>query len=61
VALKALKAGEQIRSARCVNYLREFAQRLTAVGESAAVTDFRERAENSRLWRTATRAGHQAA
>ena len=32
VALKALRAGEQIRSARCVNYLREFGQRLAAIG-----------------------------
>lgn len=61
VALKALTAGEQIRSARCVNYLREFAQRLAAVGESAAVADFREQADNSRLWRIASRAGQQAA
>jgi hypothetical protein len=32
VALKALTAGEQIRSARCVNYLREFRQRLALAG-----------------------------
>ena len=57
VALQALTAGEQIRSARCVNYLREFHQRLAATGNSRAVAEFHERAINSRLWRIATRCG----
>jgi hypothetical protein len=61
VALKALTAGEQIRSARCVNYLREFRQRLTNVGECAAVTEFRAQADDSRLWRIASRMDTQAA
>jgi hypothetical protein len=61
VALKALGAGEQIRSARCVNYLREFAQRLAAVGQCAGVMEFLEEAGISRLWRIATRPGQQAA
>jgi hypothetical protein len=61
VALKALGAGEQIRSARCVNYLREFGQRLAAIGQCAGVTEFHEEAGNSRLWRIATRSGQQAA
>ena len=61
VALKALTAGEQIRSARCVNYLREFRQRLTNVGECAAVTEFRAQADDSRLWRIASRVDTQAA
>ena len=37
VALTVLTAGEQIRSARCVNYLREFHARLAAAGSSRAV------------------------
>ena len=43
VALKALTAGEQIRSARCVNYLREFGQRLATAGNSNAIADFTSR------------------
>ncbi len=61
VALKALGAGEQIRSARCVNYLREFGQRMAAIGQCSGVTEFQEKAGNSRLWRIATRPGQQAA
>jgi len=61
VALRALTAGDQIRSARCVNYLREFRQRLTNVGECAAVTEFRAQADDSRLWRIASRMDTQAA
>ena len=57
VALQALTAGEQIRSARCVNYLREFEQRLTAAGKSNAITEFSEQAASSRLWRIAMRSG----
>ena len=57
VALQALTAGEQIRSARCVNYLREFHQRLAGAGKSNAITDFSEQAADSRLWRIATRSG----
>ena len=57
VALQALTAGEQIRSARCVNYLREFHQRLPGAGKSNAITDFSEQAADSRLWRIATRSG----
>ena len=34
VALKALTEGEQIRSARCVNYIREFRDRLATAGNS---------------------------
>jgi hypothetical protein len=52
VTLRALAAGEQIRSARCVSYLREFARHLPAGG---AVAEFREQAADSRLWRIASR------
>jgi hypothetical protein len=61
VALQALTAGEQIRSARCVNYLREFEQRLAAAGHSRAIVEFYEQAADSRLWRIATRSETRAA
>jgi transcriptional regulator with XRE-family HTH domain len=54
VALKALTAGEQIRSARCVNYLREFRQHLAAVGNSRLLAEFHEQAASTRLWRIAS-------
>jgi hypothetical protein len=55
VALKALSAGEQLRLARCVNYLREFRQHLTRAASSHTVVEFNEQAANSRLWRIASR------
>lgn len=61
VALNALTAGEQIRSARCVNYLREFRQRLVTAGESLAAAEFYEHARASRLWRIATQLDQKAA
>ncbi len=54
VALKALTAGEQIRSARCISYLREFREHLGAVRKSAVAAEFHEQATNSRLWRIAS-------
>jgi transcriptional regulator with XRE-family HTH domain len=54
-ALRALTAGELIRSGRCVNYLREFRQHLARAGDATVVTDFGERARSSRLWRIAAR------
>lgn len=54
IALKALSAGDQIRSARCVGYLREFSKHLPASAH-VAITEFREQAASSRLWRIATR------
>jgi hypothetical protein len=55
VALRALTAGEQIRSARCVNYLREFRQHLARAGDTTVVTDFHQQALDSRLWQIASR------
>ena len=55
ITLKVLTAGEQIRSARCVRYLREFRQHLEHIGTSAAAVDFHEQARSSRLWRFASR------
>jgi hypothetical protein len=54
-ALAALSAGELIRSARCVNYLREFGRHLARAADTTAVTDFQEQARESRLWRIASR------
>jgi transcriptional regulator with XRE-family HTH domain len=55
VALNALNAGEQIRSARCIGYLREFRQHLVAAGASGAIREFEEQASKSRMWRIASR------
>jgi phosphoribosylformimino-5-aminoimidazole carboxamide ribonucleotide (ProFAR) isomerase len=52
---KALDVGGQIRSARCVGYLREFGKRLSRVGDTTAVVEFNSTASQSRLWRIATR------
>jgi hypothetical protein len=54
-ALKAFSAGEQIRSARWINYVREFRQHLTRVRSDHAVVGFSEQAASSRLWRIASR------
>jgi hypothetical protein len=54
-ALAALSAGEQIRSGRCINYLREFRDHLAVAEGTAAVRDFGEQAVQSRLWRIAAR------
>jgi transcriptional regulator with XRE-family HTH domain len=54
-ALAALTAGEQLRSGRCVNYLREFNGHLAAASATQAVRDFSEQAAQSRLWRIAAR------
>jgi tetratricopeptide (TPR) repeat protein len=56
VAMEALKLGEQLRSARCVSYLREFRSRLTSIRTTPTVADFDEQARASRLWRIAGRA-----
>lgn len=54
VALRALAQGEQIRSARCVSYLREFRRKLTDLGNSQAAAEFHQQAVSSRLWRIAS-------
>jgi hypothetical protein len=53
IALNALLLGEQLRSARCASYLREFQADLPAAGSSAAIRDFQEQAAASALWRQA--------
>lgn len=52
VTLRALAAGEKIRCARCVSYLREFIGHLPTTS-SRTLADFREQAAESRLWRIA--------
>jgi hypothetical protein len=54
-ALRALTAGELIRSGRCGHYLREFRQHLTRAADATVVTDFHEQARGSRLWLIASR------
>lgn len=53
--LKALSAGEQIRSARCIGYIREFNKHLAHLADNTSVVGFNEAARDSRLWRIATR------
>jgi hypothetical protein len=60
-ALVALTAGEQIRSGRCVNYLREFRDHLARIGDAGSVRKFHEQALGSRLWRIASRPDRPAA
>ncbi len=50
VALDAMDLGEQLKSARCISYLAEFRQNLTAAGSSAAARDLAEEAREHRLW-----------
>jgi hypothetical protein len=54
IALRALASGDQIRSARCVSYLREFGRHLPT-NATGPIADFRDQAAESRLWRIASR------
>ncbi|WP_344917010.1 hypothetical protein [Streptosporangium oxazolinicum] len=56
VALDALKVGEQLRSARCASYLREFSVRLVPAVTFAHLGDFYEQAADFSLWQQATMA-----
>jgi hypothetical protein len=60
-AMAALVAGEQIRSGRCVNYVREFRDHLAVADGAGAVRDFAQQAMQSRLWRIAARPDRSAA
>jgi hypothetical protein len=55
-ALDALRLGEQLKSARCIRYLRDFHESLTPTARSAAVREFQEQAAASALWRQAAKA-----
>jgi tetratricopeptide (TPR) repeat protein len=57
VAHQALAAGEQIRSARCVRYLRDFRRCLATVDRGRPLALFHEQAAASRLWRIASKSG----
>ncbi|RJL19584.1 hypothetical protein [Bailinhaonella thermotolerans] len=50
VALHALRLGDQLRSARCVSYLREFTVRLAPASGSRSLRDFHEQAREFSLW-----------
>lgn len=50
VALDALDLGEQLKSARCVSYLAEFRQSLSAAGDGTDVQTFTEQVREHRLW-----------
>ncbi|MGW2783262.1 hypothetical protein ACWC3X_18750 [Streptomyces populi] len=50
VAVDALDLGEQLKSARCVSYLAEFRQNLSAVSNSLGVQAFTEQVREHRLW-----------
>jgi len=52
---KALDVGEQLRSARCVGYLRDFSKRLSRAGDTTAVVQLNSAVSQSRLRRIATR------
>jgi hypothetical protein len=54
VALGALRLGEQLVSARCARYLRDFHSALMPTASSAAVRVFQDQAAASALWRRAT-------
>jgi hypothetical protein len=51
LALTALQLGESLKSARCVQYVREFQGRITgSMRASMEYRDFEERARSHRLW-----------
>jgi hypothetical protein len=54
VALTALQLGQGLKSARCVQYVREFQERITAdMRRSADFLEFEEQAHEFRLWQLA--------
>jgi hypothetical protein len=53
VALGALRLADQLLSARCARYLRDFHTSLIPAADSTAVRQFTEQAAASALWRHA--------
>jgi tetratricopeptide (TPR) repeat protein/transcriptional regulator with XRE-family HTH domain len=51
VALDALRLGEQLKSARCVSYVREFSASLDGIGPTPLVRDFTDQATEFALWK----------
>lgn len=50
IALDALRMGEQLRSARCLSYVQEFAARLAPAAQSSSLRGFHEQADKFALW-----------
>jgi len=48
---KALNIGEQLRSARCVNYVHEFRTLAKSMGAHSGASEFEEHAREYRIWR----------
>ncbi|MFJ9819323.1 hypothetical protein ACIRU3_29510 [Streptomyces sp. NPDC101151] len=54
IAREALQLGESLKSARCVQYVREFKDRITpGMTKAAEFRDFEEQARSFRLWQQA--------
>ena len=53
VALDALRLGEQLKSARCVSYVREFSTGLAGLGPTPLARDFEDQATEFALWKQA--------
>jgi transcriptional regulator with XRE-family HTH domain len=53
IALHALSLGEQLKSARCASYLREFRTELSRIGPTLAARELEEQAVGSTLWEQA--------
>jgi ATP/maltotriose-dependent transcriptional regulator MalT len=53
VALNALRLGEQLKSARCVSYVREFSTGLANLGPTPLTQDFEDQAAEFALWKQA--------
>jgi hypothetical protein len=54
IALRALRLGEGLKSARCVQYVREFQGRVTdGMSRATEFRAFEEQARGFRLWRQA--------
>jgi len=54
VALQALTIGDQLKSARCAQYVTEFRGRLAKAGRASITRRFAEQAAGHRLWQPAT-------
>ncbi|MFF3977733.1 hypothetical protein [Streptomyces sp. NPDC001828] len=55
IALGALQVGDGLKSARCVQYVREFQERITGgMQSSVEYRDFAEQARGRRLWKQAS-------
>ena len=53
VALEALQVGQQLKSARCFSYMREFRTHMQPAADTRVFREFDEQAAGSALWRQA--------